>query len=158
MQLEVTAEFPEVRLATIGPLMISVWYQEASLRGFEALGKTQDRLVAQYGMISSINISVILPRAPPPEAIEWVKSQQAKSDATTRETVVVLLSRGLSAVIARTFLATVSLFSRRNLKVVKTLTEAVEVIQRAPGQDSAIAGNPTLVATLEEFVQRPAPV
>lgn len=158
MRIEVEVEYPEVRIATFGSVMVTVWYSEASVRGFEAIGLLHDRMVARYGAVSTINISVVLPRSPPPEALEWVKKNGERNEATTIEGVVVLLARGLSAVLARTFLATVSLFTRQKIKVVKTLEEAVTTIQQAPKQDSSIATNRQLLPALEEFVTRPAPV
>lgn len=121
MDLEIEFEFPEVRVGTFGSVVITVWYSEASIRGLEAQRASFRKAIGRFGAASSLNVSVTVPRSPPEDSLRWLKENAEPTTDTTIASVVVLLSRGLSAVLARSYLAAVSLFSPQKLTVVRSL-------------------------------------
>lgn len=142
---------PEVRIGHIGPLMISVWHSQASLRGLQAMGDQQRKLVAVHGKITNLSIAVKVPQAPGPEASEWIKQSDAEFKGVTLGSVVVVLEKGLAAIIVRSFLAAASLISTNVMQVVKTLDEAAVKVRELPGQVPEIAGHTQLAQLFTEF-------
>lgn len=142
---------PEVRVGHIGSLLISVWHSHASLRGLQAMGDQQRKLVAQFGKVSTLAIAVKVPQAPGPEAAEWIKQTDKEFKETTRGSVVVVLERGLAAIIVRSFLAAASLISTHSMQVVKTIEDAADRVKALPGQEPEIVGDLELLAKLTEF-------
>lgn len=145
---------PEVRIGAIGPVLVSVWFSEANLAGMRALTEAQRKLIAQHGKISSVSIAVRIPRAPSAEVADWLKEAEKELRGTSRGTVVVLLERGLAAIIARSFIAVASLISSNAMLVVKNLDEAAEKLRALPGQPADITGDARLAEKLAAFVQR----
>ena len=81
-------------------------------------------------------------------------SAQLAMHQAHRGTVVVVLERGLSAIIARSFIAAASLISSSNMLVVKTLEEAAEKVRGLPGQPADVANDLQLAEKLEAFLKR----
>lgn len=142
---------PEVRIGHVGPLMVSVWHSAASLRGLQAMAEQQRTLVAQFGKITTLSIAVKVPQAPGPEASEWIKKTDKEFRESSRGSVVVVLERGLAAIIVRSFLAAASLISTHSMQVVKTIEEAADKVKAVPGQVQQLVGDTELLAKLIEF-------
>lgn len=155
MTVTLLEEFSEVRIGHVGPLLISVWFSQASLRGLEALSKHQLALVGRYGKITNLSVAVKIPKAPGPEAQEWLKRNDKNLRGTSLGTVIVVLERGLGAILARSFIAAASLISANSMHVVKTLEEATAKTKSLPGQARDIVEDASLTATLEVFVAAP---
>ena len=62
-------EFPEARFGHVGPLLVSIWYSELSLRSIDALDTHQRMLAERYGKVTMISVvssatkNVVLPRS-----------------------------------------------------------------------------------------------
>ncbi len=145
---------PEVRIGHHGPVLVSVWYAQASLGALQLLAEQQRTLVARYGTISTLSIAVKVPQAPGPEASEWIKQTDKEFKDSTRGSVVVVLERGLAAIIVRSFLAAASLITTNVMHVVKTIEEAAAKVQSLPGQPPEITGDTQLAAKLTTFSAR----
>lgn len=145
---------PEVRIGAIGSVLVSVWFSEATLAGMKAMGDEQRRLIATHKKISTISIAVRIPKAPGPEISDWLKQSEKEFKGTSRGTVVVLLERGLAAIIARSFIAAASLISSSSMTVVKSYDEAAERLRTLPEQAAEIADDQQLAAKLEAFVTK----
>lgn len=156
MSIVELASLPEVRIGHVGPVLVSMWYSQATVGGLRAMGEEQRKLLARYPRISMVSVAVKVPRAPEHDVAEWLKESEKEFRGTSLGTVVVLLERGLAAIIARSFIAAVSLFSANSMVVVKTLEEAAERLRTLPGQDATIAGDLQLAAKLEAFIARRA--
>ena len=153
MPISIVQEFPEVRIGTSGALVVNVWFSEATVRGIEAIGAAQKSVVDAHGPATMLSISMSVPRAPAPEVAEWLKKNQRSDDPNTRATIVCLLARGLGAVIARSFIAAISLVGGQRLTVVKSLAEAVDETVKIDGKvDRAV-----LVRDLEALLALPPP-
>lgn len=148
--------FPEARLGHVGPLLVGVWYSQATLRALEALEKHQLELAKQYGPITNLSITVKIPKAPGPEAQEWLKRSEPTLRGSSRGTVIVILERGLGAIIARTFIAGASLISSANMQVVKTIAEGVDRVRALPNQHASLLDDAGLVDALSAFARQPA--
>jgi len=145
---------PEVRIGSMGSVLVSVWFSEATLPGMKAMGDEQRKLIAKYKKISTISIAVRIPKAPGPEISDWLKQSEKEFKGTSRGTIVVLLERGLAAIIARSFIAAASLISSNAMTVVKSYDEAAERLRALPEQDAEIASDLQLAAKLEAFVSK----
>ena len=155
MSVNLLEEFSEVRIGHVGPVLISVWFSQATLRGLGALSKQQLALIARYGKVTNLSVAVKIPKAPGPEAQEWLKRNDKNLEGTSLGTVIVVLERGLGAILARSFIAAASLISANSMHVVKTLEEAVTKTKSLPGQPPEIVDDATLTAKLEVFVAAP---
>lgn len=142
---------PEVRIGHIGSLMVSVWHSQASLRGLQAMGDQQRKLVAQFGQITNLSIAVKVPKSPGPEATEWIKQSDREFKGTSIGSVIVVLEKGLAAIIVRSFLAAASLISTQTMEVVKTLDEAAVKVRELRGQVPEIIGDTQLTQKFTEF-------
>lgn len=157
MSVTLLEEFPEVRIGHVGSMLVSVWYAQATLKGLEALGKYQLELVRLHGKITNLSVAVKIPRAPGPEAQEWLRKIDKELRGTSHGTIIVVLERGLGAILARSFIAAASLISANAMHVVKTLAEAAEKARTLPSQARDIADDSKLVTSLEVFVALPQP-
>ena len=145
---------PTVRIGHVGPVVVSVWYAEATVDALQALNAQQRKLIAQYGRLSSVSVAMTIPRAPGADVAEQLKETEKEFKGTSLGTVVVVLERGLAAIIARSFIAVASLITSSPITVVKTLEEAVEKLRAMPGQPPEVLGQTRLVAELEAFIKR----
>lgn len=151
MSVTELVSLPEVRIGHVGPLMVSVWHSQASLRGLQAMAEQQRKLLAVHQKISTLSIAVRVPKAPGPEATEWIKQSDKEFKDTSRGSVVVVLEKGLAAIIVRSFLAAASLISSNAMQVVKTIEDAADRVKAIPGQAPEIVGDTELIAKLIEF-------
>lgn len=142
---------PEVRIGHHHSMLVSVWYSQASLSALQALAEQQRLLVARYGTISTLSIAVRVPKAPGPEASEWIKQTDKEFKDTTRGSVVVVMERGLAAIIVRSFLAAASLITTNVMHVVKTLDEAAAKVRALPGQPPELLADTQLAQKLATF-------
>lgn len=155
MSVTLLDEFPEVRIGHVGSVLISVWFSHATLRGLEAMSRHQLALFARYGKITNLSVAVKTPKAPGPEAQEWIKRNDKNLEGTSVGTVIVVLERGLGAILARSFIAAASLVSANTIHVVKTLDEAVTKTRALPQQLQEVVDDATFTAKLEVFVAAP---
>ncbi len=157
MSVTELASFPEVRIGHVGPVLVSVWYDQATLRGVKAMAEQQRGLIGRYTMMTSLSVAVKVPKAPEPDVTAWLKESDAAFKAMTRGSVIVVLERGLAAIVVRTFLAAASLISTNVMQVVKTMAEATDRVKALPGQDLEVINDAQLAAKLEAFVALPPP-
>lgn len=155
MAINIVRDLPELRLGTSGPVLVNVWFTQATIPTLKLLGEAQARLLEQYEKITVLSVAMDIPKAPDPEAAKWLKESQQLDGARSRGTIIAILPRGLGAVIARSFIAAVSLFSKDQYVVVKTLEEAAAAVRKLPGQDQHVVAMDTLAADLAAFVELP---
>lgn len=156
MAITTLKELPEVRLGHVGSLYISVWYAEASVRGMELLMQQQDVLLRTHPTLTNLSVAISIPSSPSKDVQEFLKKNPGDL-ARSRGTVIAILAKGLGAILARSFIAGFSLFSRSSLIVVKSLEEATDEVQKLAGQDPLIANDSKLAADLTAYVALPRP-
>lgn len=157
MPITVLEERPEYRLGHAGSVYVTVWFSELSMMALDALAKHHHALAKKYGKITLVSIVVGATQAPGPELRDRLRSETAELAKSRRANIVVVLAKGLSAIITRSFLAVLSLLSTETMKVPGTLEEAAEQARNLEGQDEETKNNATLGADLVAFAALPRP-
>jgi hypothetical protein len=158
MAISVLEERPEYRLGHVGSVYVTVWFSELNDAALDALAKHQRDLVAKYGKITMVSVVVNATKGPGPELRERLRAQSAELAEHRLGNIIVVMARGMSAIIARTFLAMLSLISKEHMKVPASLEAAAEEVKKIPGQDAATLANLTLAEDLVAFANLPSPL
>ncbi len=156
MPIRTLKETPDFRLGALGPVFVAVWFREATVPAFELLTAQLEALATEHGQVTYVAVSLEVPKMPSKDVSDWMK---AKGDfgGKVRGTVIALMARGLSAVLARSVIAAVSLFTSERYVVVKSLPEAARAVREVEGQPTWVAELTTLEQDLEAFVALPRP-
>ncbi len=161
MAVELLETLAEGRIGHIGPVLVSVWYAPLTLRGLDTMARRHRELSAHYGpKVTMVSIVQRLGSPPSPELRERVAVELEALKKQSIGDFVVLRAKGLGAIIARSFLATVALLRGGGLvpmRVLKTAFEAGEEARRLPGQLPEIANDLLLGEALEAFAALPPP-
>lgn len=157
MAITVLQEHPEFRLGHVGSVYVTVWFNELSHTALDALTKHQEDLAAKYGKITLVSVVVDATKTPGPEIRDRLKAQGQVLSQARLGNIIVVQARGMSAIIARSFLAMLSLISKEHMKVFKTVEEAADEVKKIPGQHAETLANQTLVQDLVAFVALPRP-
>ena len=157
MAITLLEECPEFRVGHVGSVYVTVWFSELTERALDALSKHHHALVAKYGKITLVSVVINATKAPGPELRERLRSQSVELAKDRRGNIIVVLARGMSAIIARTFLAVLSLISTENMKVPNTLDAAADEVRKIVGQDAATVANTGLADDLIAFANLPRP-
>jgi hypothetical protein len=156
MTIRMLKETSDLRLGTIGPVLVAVWFREATVASFEVLLAELQTLAKEHGKVTYVPIALSVPNMPTKEVNDWMK-QKGDFGGAVRGTVITILARGLSAVLARSVIATVSLFTKEKYTVVKSLAEAAQAARELEGQPKWVSELAGLEADLETFVALPRP-
>ncbi|PZR07440.1 MAG: hypothetical protein DI536_27705 [Archangium gephyra] len=157
MPITTLEERPECRVGHAGSVFVTAWYSELTEAALDMMERHQTALSQRYGKVTLISIVMGATRNPPPDVRERLKRTADFLQDQRIGNFVVVQTRGLSAIIARTFLAALSLMNSENMKVFKTLEDAAEEAKRIPGQQQEVVTNTTLAADLAAFAQLPPP-
>jgi hypothetical protein len=157
MAISVLEETRDYRLGHVGSVYVTVWFNELNEGALDALDKHQRALVAKYGKVTMVSVVMGATKAPGPELRERLRLQSADQGAQRRGNIIVINARGMSAIIARSFLAMLSLISKENLKVPPNLEAAADEVKKLPGQDAETMANATLADDLRAFANLPPP-
>lgn len=141
----------------MGSVYVSVWYSRLSMRALELLDRHHHALAAQYGKVTFISVVVGAAENPPADVREQLKKNAAEMLKQRRANLVVVQAKGLAAIIARTFLAALSLMSPEKMDVFKSVEEAVTAAQGLPDQVPEVTSSTTLAADLKAFCELPPP-
>jgi hypothetical protein len=157
MAITVLEETPEFRLGHVGSVYVTVWFSELSIAALDALEKHQRALVEKYGKVTMVSVVMGATKAPGPEIRDRLQGQSDVLAPHRRGNIIVVNARGMSAIIARSFLAMLSLISKEHMKVPSTLEAAAEEVKKIPGQDAETMANATLADDLLAFANLPPP-
>ncbi|MGV3620501.1 MAG: hypothetical protein ACO1OB_06775 [Archangium sp.] len=150
-------ERPECRVGHIGPVFVTAWYSELTEAALDMMERHQTALSKQYGKVTLISVVMGATKNPPPDVRERLKRTADFLQGQRIGNFVVVQTRGLAAIIARTFLAALSLMNSENMQVFKSLEDAAAEAKRIPGQQPGIIANVNLAADLTAFAQLPQP-
>jgi hypothetical protein len=156
MAIRVLKETNDLRLGAIGPVIVAVWFREATIPAFEMLLAEQRALAQEHGKVTYVPIALAVPQMPTHEVNEWMKAQ-GNFGGIVRGTVITILARGLAAVLARSVIAAASFFTSEKYTVVKSIPEAAKAIRELEGQPQWVRELSSLEADLEAFVALPRP-
>lgn len=155
MAIAMVRETKDLRIGACGSLLVNVWFTQATVDTLKQLGEEQERLLRQYEKITVLSVAMNIPKAPDADAAAYLKDTQKLDGLRSRGTIIAILPRGLGAVIARSFIAAVSLFSKDQYIVVKSLDEAAAAVRKLPGQDKELVQMDALSIDLSAFVELP---
>lgn len=156
MSIRVLKETSDLRLGAMGPVLVAVWFREATIPAFELLVAELQALAKEHGKVTYVPIALAVPNMPSKEVNEWMKAK-GNFGGVVRSTVIAILSRGLAAVLARSVIAAASLFTSEKYTVVKSLPEAASAIRAVEGQPKWVSELASLERDLEAFVALPRP-
>jgi hypothetical protein len=156
--LELLSE-PEVRVGHFQSLMVMVWRGQIQAGVLAKTNAIEDALVKQFGKVSVLGVITNLAGGIPNAEL-----RQAGADAMkhfqpfVRGTALVVASEGAKAVLARTFLAGMTLLINFEspLKASRTLGDALGWVMQLPGQDPALNVE-KLIDAVETFVAQSRP-
>lgn len=146
----------DLRLGAIGPVIVAVWFREATIPAFELLLAEQKALAKEHGKVTYVPVALSVPNMPAKEVNDWMKAQ-GNFGGIVRGTVIAILARGLAAVLARSVIAAASLFTSEKYTVVKSIPEAAKAVRELEGQPKWVSELASLEADLEAFVALPRP-
>lgn len=157
MQVETLFEGHGVKLGAAGPLVVALYRGASNLATLEALDAAQSALVAKHGRISTLSIIADSPTSMlrTDEAVRQRSVELGKKyEASVLGSGIVVTARGLSAVVARTFLSGFFLLSRSEMpmKTFASLADALAWIQGLPGQSTALKTELSVI-DLERFAR-----
>ncbi len=156
MAITVLEECRDYRLGSVGSVLVSVWFSELTMAALDALERHHEALYARHGKITLVSIVISATAAPPAELRERMKAQSYMAKKRLGN-IIVVRARGLSAIIARSFLAAMSLVSDETIKVPATLEAAANEVRALAGQYPDVVNDATLGAELEAFADLPRP-
>jgi hypothetical protein len=123
------------RVGAVGPLLITVFHQTATLERLSLLEEVQTRFITTHPKMYALNVVVgDSVKQPTVEVRERAAAMQKRFDGSTATAVTVLAVKGLAAAIARGFMAALALVSSgsKTTEVFKTATEALAWLQTLP--------------------------
>lgn len=147
---------PECRMGHLGPLLVAVWNSRLTVPALEALEEHHRLLAAQYGKVTFLSVVVSAVENPGGEVRERLSRTANELMALRRVNLIVVMTRGLGAIITRSVLAAMSLLSAEKLEVFKSLDEAAQFLQHLPGQAPELAAALNLEADLRAFIDAQA--
>ena len=155
MELTKTFESVDARFGTAGPLMVTLYRGTSNLAMLEELDRAQEALIAKHTRISTI--AVIALAGSMLKTDDAVRSRSValgkKYEKSVLGSAIVVTTRGLGAVMVRTFLTGFFLLSRAEtpMKTFSSIAEGLSWVQSLPGQDLSIK---TLVSAtdIERFI------
>lgn len=157
MPITTLEELPECRVGHSGSVFVTAWYSELTGPSLDMMEKHQTALAKKYGRVTLISIVMGATKNPPPDVRERLKKTSDFLSGQRIGNFVVVLTRGLAAIIARTFLAALSLMNSENMRVVRTLEDAADEARKLPAQHDDVLNNTQLGADLVAFAALPPP-
>lgn len=147
----------ECRIGHVGPVLVTCWYSVVTVAALDAVQVHFLELAKRYEHITVVTLGVNLTRAPQPDVRERVKVLHPTIARHRIGNIVVILATGLGGILARSFVAVLSLFTQENMLVVASGEEAAKVARGLAQQVDEVKRNATLGADLAAYAKLPAP-
>jgi hypothetical protein len=148
------------RVGAAGPLLVMVFDSEPHLEMLDVLDKAQAEHIARHTKMAGLTV-IAMDRleSPGPEFRTRSKALSDKHFGAIENSAMVILTRGLAAVMVRTFLAGYQLLVHYDhpQKTFRELAPAIEWLQGLEGQLPAVKGFTGLAAAVEAFVAKKTP-
>jgi hypothetical protein len=157
MAITLLEECRDYRLGSKGSVLVTVWFSELTTAALDALEKHHEALANRLGKITLVSIIVSATEAPRAELRERLRAQSTQLAKRRLGNIIVVRAKGLSAIIARSFLAALSLVSTETIKVPATLEAAANEVRALAGQNADVVNDATLGGELEAFAELPRP-
>jgi len=155
MEFLKTFQSQESRFGSAGPLLVAFYGGSTTLEALEELGRNQDVLLAKYPRISTLTVIGQAKSMLKIDEAVRVKSLELskKFDGRVVGSAIVVMTKGLGAVIVRSFLSGFFLLSRAEtpMKTFASVQEGLTWLRTLPGQDVTIKTEIS-VADVERFI------
>lgn len=142
MEVSRLFDSPQARFGAAGPLFVAHYKGAVNLDTLDQLDKAEASLVEKRGVISTITvIGDIGPMFKTDEAIRRRSVELGKKyEKHVRGSAIVITTRGLAAVMVRTFLSGFFLLSKAEfpIRTFSTVKEALAWLQGLNGQDAGV--------------------
>lgn len=147
------------RIGVIGPVLVSVFDTKAELPMLDLLDQAQTELIAKHGRIATIAIIAMERMEPPDPQFRTRGAALAKKhEAAMTGSAMVVLSKGLAAVVVRAFLAAYSLLFQQKQpnQTFREIAPAVKWLQGLDGQLPEVKAMTGLTVAVEAFTAKKA--
>lgn len=142
MEFVKSFESPDARLGAAGSLLVALYRGSGSVAMLDELNRTQEALLAKHPRISTLTVigqatsMIRVDEAVRTKSVELGK----KFDGKVVGSAIVVTTKGLGAVIVRTFLSGFFLLSRAEtpMKTFASIEEGLIWLRSLPGQDPVI--------------------
>lgn len=157
MEFTTVYDAPEARFGVAGPLIVAVYKGAPALTVLEQLDRAQTELITKRGTISTL--TVIGELGSMLKVDDGVRQRSVelgkKYEKHVRGSAIVVETRGVAAVMVRSFLTGFFLLSRSEMpmKSFKRVTEGLTWLQGLPGQDAPL--RELRAGDVETWVHRP---
>ena len=154
-QIETIAKAPDFRMGAYGPIIVTVYRGGANAASLRLLDQYQTEMLTRHPKLFTFAIVVgDTLTAPTAEVRQFSSKLQEKYGSRSTGAAVVITVSGLAAVVARGFMAALSLITPpvMNQKTFKTVRDAVAWARSIPDQVPEIAV-PDLTEALEAFMK-----
>lgn len=155
MEFLKTFQSQDTRLGSAGPLLVASYAGTTTLAALEELGRTQETMLAKYPRISTLTVigqassMLKIDDAVRTKSLELGK----KFDGKVVGSAIVVTTKGLGAVLVRSFLSGFFLLSRAEtpMKTFANIQEGLTWLRTLPGQDLTLKTELS-VADIERFI------
>ncbi len=155
MKFELIDQAPGFRIGRIGALVVSAFTDGgASLEALACIDRVHSAHLRTYPHFTTLALVSGVKLSPPPSGVRERSAElDVKFDVNVFGSAVVIETKGLAAVVARSFLATYSMLSPRSrpFKVSSTLEEATTWLQSLPEQTDEFKNERALPALVREI-------
>lgn len=156
MAIAILLDKPLLKVGHVGPLLVTLYRGATSLEVLADLDRIESELVKTYPRISTL--SLLQTTEGMLKVDEALRERGAelsrKYDPHMVGAAIVVLSRGLAAVMTRTFLSGYFLVTRPEAptRTFSSAAEALDWLRSLPGQDPDVKASATLRADVEHFL------
>ena len=157
MAVTLMAEGPGLRIAALGSLLVMHFDGRGTLEALDVLDIVEAKHAAVFPKFSTlVVVSGLKLEAPVPGLRERSAALDAKYDAHVVGSAIVVHSKGMAAVIARSFIATWALFTKRQAptKTFRDVREAVGWLASLEGQPPGLPFDSQLAGAVTAFVEQ----
>lgn len=156
MAVTLLLDKPLLKAGHVGPLLVTLYRGSTSLEVLGDLDRLESELVKTYPRISTL--TVLQTTDGMLKVDEAIRARGAelsrKFDRNMVGAAIVVLSRGLAAVVTRTFLSGYFLASRAEAptRTFSSVGDGLQWLRSLPGQDADLKASASLRTELERFL------
>lgn len=156
MAVTLLGEGPGLRVGALGSLLVMHFDGRGTMEALDMLDAAEAKHAAVFPRFSTlVVVSGVKLEAPAPGVRERSAALDAKYDAHVVGSAIVVQSKGMAAVIARSFIATWALFTKRQAptKTFRDVNEAVGWLAGLEGQPPGLPFDSQVAAAIAAFVE-----
>jgi hypothetical protein len=162
MPIETLVRHTDFRIGALGSLLVvSINSAKSVNETLSGVDRSYATLLQSHPKLTTLTILVAKDALspPPPDVRERAAAMAKRNEPTARGSGTLVLMRGLSGVVARTFLSAFFMLNRAQMPqgVFSSYADAATWVQQLPGQTPELVAVPNLAAVLEAFVLDSAP-